>query len=403
MSSVTPRSDGNRSAILAHVGAYGTASRAELARRLDLSPGLITRLTRELIADGLLEEREHTASAGGRPAQQLGLTSTSIGAIGVKIAPDHITAVEVGIDGLVCRATTTRFDATSSMALSDLTRTVVSFTEGAEHETLLGIGVGLPGNVREPSEKIVDSTQLGWAQIPLGSALRSSTHLPVLIDNNVNVLALAEQLFGAGRGRNDFLVVTIGTGIGAGIVTGGSVVRGDSGSAGEIGHIPAIEGGPVCQCGARGCLEAVVGQTALVDRARERGIIGPHAGIVALHSAADAGDHAATQLFEEAGHLLGRAVAGVVNTIDPEVIVVLGEGADAWRHWSFGFEPAMRAALIPRKRGIEVIVEGWHDDRWAQGAASLVLSTPFDADGTSGEQGRLVRERLLDSAPGSHQ
>ncbi|MFP3415920.1 hypothetical protein SB773_31250, partial [Bacillus sp. SIMBA_074] len=92
------------------------------------------------------------------------------------------------------------------------------------------------------------------------------------------------------------------------------------------------------------------------------------------------------------GHLLGRVVAGIVNVIDPEILIVLGEGVDSWRHWSFGFEPAFRAGLIPRNRAIPVAVESWQDDRWAQGAAALVLSTPFDAQGRSGEQGRLVRE-----------
>ncbi len=401
MSFQTSRSDGNRSAILAHVGAYGTASRAELARQLDLSPALITKLTRELIADGLLEEREQTMSGGGRPAQLLGLTSNSLGAIGLKVAPDHLTAVEVGIDGMVCRAATVRFDAAAPMALSDITKFVVNFAANSDHETLLGIGVGLPGNVLDPSEEVVDSTQLGWSQIPLGTALRSATNLPVLIDNNVNVLALAELLFGAGRGKSDFLVVTIGTGIGAGIVSDGTVVRGTSGSAGEIGHIPVLENGPLCQCGSRGCLESLVGQYALVRSARERKIVGPQAGIAALRAAADSGDPQAIELFEEAGHLLGRAIAGVVNTVDPEIVIVLGEGADAWNHWSYGFELALRSSLIPRKRGTAVIVEGWHDDQWAQGAASLVLSTPFDVNGASGEQGRLVRERLLDSGPGS--
>lgn len=401
MSFQTSRSDGNRSAILAHVGAYGTASRAELARQLDLSPALITKLSRELIADGLLEEREQTMSGAGRPAQLLGLTSNSLGAIGLKVAPDHLTAVEVGIDGMVCRAATVRFDAAAPMALSDITKFVVNFAANSDHETLLGIGVGLPGNVLDPSEEVVDSTQLGWSQIPLGTALRSATNLPVLIDNNVNVLALAELLFGAGRGKSDFLVVTIGTGIGAGIVSDGTVVRGTSGSAGEIGHIPVLENGPLCQCGSRGCLESLVGQDALVRSARERKIVGPQAGISALRAAADSGDPQAIELFEEAGHLLGRAIAGVVNTVDPEIVIVLGEGADAWNHWSYGFEPSLRSSLIPRKRGTAVIVEGWHDDQWAQGAASLVLSTPFDVNGTSGEQGRLVRERLLDSGPGS--
>ncbi len=391
------RTDANRAAILAHLGAHGATSRADLARTFQLSPALITRLTRDLVADGLVTELQHQQSSGGRPAQLLGLAAASLGAVGLKVAPDHLTLVEVGIDGLVTRSATEPFDAADHMALHHLTEVVTSFIARTGH-TLLGLGVGLPGNVLEQSEDVVDSTQLGWNQVPLGSALRGATGLPVLIDNNVNALALAESLFGTGRGRSDFLVVTIGTGIGAGIVSGGTIVRGHSGNAGEIGHIPAVEDGPLCQCGARGCLEAVIGQSALTATARDLGIIGADAGITALSAAAAAGNVEAQGVFATAGHMLGRAVAGVVNTIDPEILVVLGEGAESWNHWSFGFEPALRSSLIPRKRGIAVVVEGWQDDRWAQGAASLVLATPFDAEGVSGEQGRLVRERLIDAA-----
>jgi predicted NBD/HSP70 family sugar kinase len=140
-----------------------------------------------------------------------------------------------------------------------------------------------------------------------------------------------------------------------------------------------------------------VGEKALVTRARERGIISTTDGIGALHVAAHSSRPGARALFEEAGHLLGRTVAGLVNTIDPSLVVVLGEGVESWQHWSVGFAPSFRAGLIPRKRGTGVAVERWQDDRWAQGAACLVLATPFDEDGISGEQGRLVRARLLEA------
>lgn len=401
MAESSARTDTNRAAILAHIGAHGATSRADLARALRLSPALITKLARDLLADGLLTELEHSPSRGGRPAQLLGLTAGSFGAIGVKVAPDHLTLVEVDLGGAVTRTATERFDAKDAMALARLADSVSAFCSRSTHANLLGVGVGLPGNVLEQSEGVVDSSQLGWSQLPLGLALRNATGLPVLIDNNVNALALAESLFGTASGHEDFLVVTIGTGVGAGIVLGGAVVRGHSGNAGEIGHIPMAENGPRCQCGALGCLEAMVGESALIETARREGVIGADAGIAELAAVASDGNESAQRIFAEAGHLLGRAIAGVVNTLDPELIVILGEGAESWKHWSVGFEPALRSAVIPRKRGIELAVEAWQDDSWAQGAASLVLSTPFDADGVSGEQGRRVRARLIDSAAGS--
>lgn len=387
------RTDANRAAILALLGARGPASRADLARALDLSPALITRLTRDLLADGLIEELERRPSRGGRPAQQLGLVPASIGAIGLKIAPDHVTLVEVGIDGVVTRTLTSAFDASDRLSLRSLVDLTTSFLADAEHTQVLGIGVGLPGSVLGQSEDLVDSTQLRWNQVPLGSALRHATGLPVLIDNNVSALALAESLYGVGRGHDNFLVVTIGSGIGAGIVSNGAIVRGHTGNAGEIGHIPTVEGGPTCQCGAQGCLEALIGAEGLLATATEAGL-DVTGGLASVTTSADGGNAAARAVFSDAGHFLGRAVAGVVNTLDPQIVVILGEGASSWEHWSRGFEPAFRGSLIPRKRGVEVAVEAWQDDRWAQGAACLVLGTPFDAAGVSGEQGERVRTRL---------
>ncbi|WP_218621618.1 ROK family transcriptional regulator [Microbacterium oleivorans] len=383
-----------RSAVLAYIGGNGPTSRADLARELGVSPALITQHTRQLIADGLLIELDHSPSQGGRPARLLGLVSDAGRAIGVKVVADHITAVEVGIDGSVARSATEPFNAASGTAITRLGAMLRTFIDGGSGAPLLGIGVGVPGNVDEQAVGTVDSTQLGWQRVPLGEALRRELDLPVLVENNVNALAIAEALHGQARGHDNVLVITIGTGIGAGLMADGRVLRGRSGGAGEVGHVPVEEDGPLCQCGGRGCLEAIIGQSALVDRARERGLIGVDAGVSALRALADGGNVAAQQLFSHAGHLLGRVLAGVVNLVDPEIVIMLGEGIEAWSHWSFGFEPAFRSGLIPRNRMVPVAVETWQDDRWAQGAAALVLSTPFDAQGRSGEQGRLVRERI---------
>ncbi len=392
------RTDVNRSAILAHLGASGPASRADLARVLAVSPALMTQLTKDLIADGLLVELEHSPSQGGRPARMLGLVTSAGRAIGVKVAPDHVAFVEVGIAGAVLRSASEPFDAAALTMLTDLSVLLKRFISGGGQEPLLGVGVGVPGSVDRQGSGLVDSAQLGWRQAPIGATLRRELDLPVIVENNVNALAMAERLYGLGRHHDNFMVLTIGTGIGASFVSDGAVMRGHSGASGEIGHIPVLADGPLCTCGNRGCLEAIIGEAALVRTARERGIIGIESGMVALRQAADAGDEAATAVFGEAGHLLGRTLAGIVHTIDPEIVFVLGEGTASWSHWSFGFEPALRSALMPSRRGLAVAVETWQDESWAQGAASLVLATPFDSGDVAGDQGRLVRERLVEQA-----
>lgn len=388
------QTDVNRTAILAHLGAHGAASRADLARALEVSPALVTQLTRDLLADGLIEERA-VASSGGRPARLLGIVSQDLAAIGVKVAPDHVAFVEVGIDGEVRRTDVRPFDAVSPLAASQLIDAVRAFISAGGRSRLLGVGVGVPGTVAQQGVGVVDSTQLGWVQVPLGELLRRALELPVVVENNVNALSAAEQLFGQGRRFDDVLVVTVGNGVGAGLIADGVIVRGRAGGAGDFGHVPVREDGPLCQCGNRGCLEAIVGQGALVNDARSLRLLGPDEGIDRLHALADAGDVEAQEIFAHAGHQLGRALAGAVNLLDPEVVVMLGEGVQAWGHWATAFDQALRSALVPGKRGVSVVVEQWDDDRWAQGAAALVLATPFDAQGVAGDQGRLVRERLV--------
>ena len=119
---------------------------------------------------------------------------------------------------------------------------------------------------------------------------------------------------------------------------------------------------------------------------------------IPMFAAAESGDERAARIYSEAGALLGRTLAGVVHTIDPAFVVILGEGTAAWRFWSFGFEPAFRSHLMRHRRSLPVEVETWQDESWAQGAAALVLATPFDAAGDSGDQGRLIRARLVEQA-----
>ena len=141
-------------------------------------------------------------------------------------------------------------------------------------------------------------------------------------------------------------------------------------------------------------MEAYIGERQLVKTAQDQGIIKVKEGISALTAKANAGSKDAQLIFKEAGQILGRTLAGVVNVLDPEIVIILGEGVEAWQHWSQGFDSALRASLVPSKRELAIGVESWRDDSWARGAACLVLATPFDETGIAGQQGVLVRVRL---------
>lgn len=391
---LTARNDLLPSAVLGLLGIRGPSSRADMARTLQVSPATVTQVTRELIARGLVTELEQVKSHSGRPARLLGLVSTAGGAIGVKVTADHLAIVAARLDGTIESSATQPFDPDAPDALDRLARAIAEAM--AAHEGhLLGVGVGIPGSVNNQASGTVNAPTLGWSEARVGDVLRAELGVPVLVENDVNALAVAEAIYGAGREYSTYLVVTIGRGVGCGIVVDGSVFRGAGGGAGEIGHIPVeTDDGPLCACGSYGCLEACIGESALVDQGRAEGVLTADQGIQDLSAAADAENARARAIFHRAGRLLGRTLAGVVHTVDPEVVVLLGEGIDAWPHWRRGFDQSFRAHLMPARRSVPVIIEPWADDRWAMGAAALVLGSPLDPDGVAGEQGDLVRARL---------
>jgi predicted NBD/HSP70 family sugar kinase len=389
------RGDLTRSAVLAVLGASGPLSRSQIAQILDVSPATVTQITKDLIARGMVAEVTQAPSRGGRPAVLLGIVGSAGRALGAKVAADHVAAVEVSLDGQVIRAWEWPFDATAADALDRLITILRPLTEpGDDDAPLLGIGIGVPGAVDDQAVGVVDAPTLGWQRLPLGAQLQAVLPVPVLVENDVNTLAVTERLYGRGREHRDFLVVTIGRGIGAGLVVDGSVYRGSAGGAGEFGHLPVQADGPRCSCGNNGCLEALIGQDALLHRAREQHLVDDDANIGQLLAIAGGSDPAALSLFAEAGETLGRAVAGLVNVMDPQIVVVLGEGTRGWQHWRSSFELQLRAYILPTRRGVPVVVETWDDSSWALGAAALVLATPFDATGKTGAQGEMVRARL---------
>jgi predicted NBD/HSP70 family sugar kinase len=382
-------------AILGALGSRGPSSRADIARLLAVSPATVTQATRALIARGLVIELEEEPSRGGRPARLLGLVHEAASALGVKVTTDHVATVRVSLEGTVDAYQTAAFDPGAPDALdrlADLLRDAV----GSRPSNLLGVGIGVPGSVDSQASGVVTAPMLGWAEMPVGSYLRDALGMPVLLDNDVNTLAAAERLYGVGQHTASYLTVTIGLGVGGGIVVDGAIHRGVSGGAGEIGHVPMLDDGPACECGASGCLEALIGEPALLRAAVEAGVLRDGEGIEALATAADSGVEGAREVFGDAGRLLGRALAGVVHTIDPSLVVIQGEGVTAWRHWRAEFEASFRRHLMPSRRSIRYQVNDWSEEQWALGAASLVLAAPFDATDATGDQGRLVRARLQD-------
>jgi predicted NBD/HSP70 family sugar kinase len=367
--------DINRAAILRAI-ASGPVARAEIARALGLSPATVTSVTRELLERGVLREAAHVPSSGGRPAVLLELVGSAATAFGAKIAPDHLVGVRVDLDGEVLERFDVELDTAAPGSAEAIGATLERWVaESSVDAPLLGVGLGVPGVVA--AEGTVSSPHLGWRGLPLGRILEARLGLPLVVDNDVNTLAVWERLYGRGREVEHFVTVTIGRGVGLGIVAGGDIYHGAGGGAGEFGHVAVAGGTRSCSCGKQGCLETIVADPALVAEARTRGVLGPRQGIARLRALADAGDANAAAVFADAGAVLGSAVAGLVNILSPGLVLVGGEGTEAWPHLADAFERAFRSNLFPPLSGVAVDVDPWDDVKWAIGAAALVLRATF--------------------------
>jgi glucokinase len=267
-------------------------------------------------------------------------------------------------------------------------RAVTALTQagGIRISQLRGIGVGAPGAIDCVHGIVLATTNVpGWHRVPLARLLERRLGRPCVVDNDANLATLGEWRFGAGRGSRVLVGLTLGTGVGGGLVCNGRLFRGVSGSAGEIGHMVIHPGGRRCGCGARGCLEAEVGTAAILSmgrRAIRRGAEplktlarSAHGNLTPaiIAQAARAGDTAARQIWVQIGQWLGLALASLVNVLNPDRIVIGGGIANAWPL----FSPALNHTLdahamgIP-KRAVRVLRARLGDHAGVLGAAAIV-------------------------------
>jgi len=389
--------DVNRAAILRLIGTAGPIARKTIATELGLSSATVTGITRELLAQGLIHVAERAPSNGGRPALLLELVGEAAIALGAKIAVDHVVGVRVDLEARVLERFESPFDAAADGAIDRLADILAGWIGGSDgHPPLLGVGIGVPG-VFDAATGELDSPLLGWRGVHVGKRLQARLGAPVYVDNDVNTLAVWERLYGRGRDSEHFITVTIGRGVGLGIVAGGDIYRGFRGGAGEFGHVSMTAGGPddgpLCTCGKHGCLEALVGDPALVARGLELGLLADGDGPAELLRLADAGDETARGIYARAGVTLGRATSGLVNVLAPELVLLSGEGTQAWRWLAADFERELRAHLFPAADSVAIEIDPWDDGKWAVGAASLVLRATLTGP-LEGEANDLAGARL---------
>lgn len=380
-------------------------SRAEIARRTGYSRSTVSEVMGDLLAGGLVAEAGTGPSRGGRRPIELEFQDDAGRILGVEMGGAHVGVLLTDLRG-------------REVAWAEVDHDVRDDPEGTRARIasmcrelreadgparpLLGLGVALPCPIGPGRPGTLSQLVLpAWnGEVGLGP-LAEELGAPLYLDNDANLGALAERWWGAGQGVDDFVYVKLGTGVGAGHIMGGRIYRGAAGVAGEIGHLSIDPNGPRCLCGLRGCLATIVGSPALRARAAEllaanpgSRLRGPNPGIADIEDAALAGDALALEVVQGVAEPLGRAIAGLLNILNPSLIVL---GGGLTRLGDLLLDPlretVQQRTLVTSVSGSELRIGQLGKRTVALGAATLVLEAALENPRNFPSRLRALEER----------
>ncbi|WP_028049398.1 ROK family protein [Cellulomonas sp. URHD0024] len=351
----------------------GPLSRAELARRLDLSQATLSRLTKPLVEQGLLiEGAARQDSAAGRPGQPLDVDASSHTFGGVTLTGEAAHIVLVDLRGTVLATQHVPLPSHHSAAVVEQVADTLDaiVRDHSDASRLAGIGVGLGGHAPDRSTVRV-APFLGWQDVPFGSMLAQATGLPCVVENDVAALTAAEHWFGGGRDVQRFALLTVGAGVGYGLVVDNRVVTHEDMGLGLVGHFPLDPNGPLCPEGHRGCARSMLTIESLTRQASLAH--GRSINYDELMGLAVSGDPAARRLVDDAATGLGHLVAAVANLTMPERIVLSGEGVALATVGAEALHTAIAADRDPRASTLDIVVRPGDFSQWARGAAVVAI------------------------------
>jgi predicted NBD/HSP70 family sugar kinase len=386
----------NRAAVVWSLYLSQPRSRLELGAATGLSAASVTNVIRELIDEGVVIETGLAESDGGRPRAMLGMNPRYGYVIGVDIGETR-TRVELFDLTMTERAKAEYpLDRAAEHDVAVVVGQIASGLDtvlaesGIDREDILGVGIGVPGLIEQGPEVLVHGQTYGWDAVPLGKLLRAHTDLPLRFDNGAKTMGRAELWFGAGRGARNAVMVLIGSGVGASLISGGATYQGATSSAAEFGHVTVAVGGRKCRCGAAGCLEAYAGAEAILERyGRPMAADDQELALAELIDAADTSSHAAGVLDETAEYL-GAGIGTLINLFNPERVIVGG-----WAGLLLGprllpeiRESARRHSLRHLFAATSIDLGQLGPDAVARGAATLPMESFLNGSAGGGRAGR---------------
>ncbi|MFD8721341.1 ROK family transcriptional regulator [Streptomyces sp. NPDC059629] len=396
----------NRYEVLRHIIAESPTSRQELAAVTGLSLATVATLVGELLELRMITEVGFEDSAGGRPRGLVAVNASGGALIGVDIAETyvHVELFDLALNVLAraeenIRPGENRPEQVVGHAAAAVGSVVAQ--AGVEGARVLGVGVSVPGQVDRDTGIAEYAPNWDWHDVPLLALLSEHIAYPLHLDNPLRACAVAEQWFGAARGRGDTVVVNLGTGVGAGLALGGGLHRGVSNSAGEWGHTTLVLDGRLCHCGNHGCVETYVGAPGIMLNLRESSPQSPllhpedqTATIDALARGAADGDPVALQVVRDTARYIGAGIANLVNLLNPELVVL-----SSWVARRLG-EPLLdevreavrRHALGRPFAAMEIVLSPIPTDPVCLGAATFALEGALRSVGlrNGGRTGRTA-------------
>ncbi|CAN5409638.1 ROK family transcriptional regulator [soil metagenome] len=364
------RDGGASLAVALEVLIHGPISRSEIARRLDLSAGSLTRLSTPLIDSGLLVEvGERTDGRAGRPSVLLDIVPESRHFIGMKITADEVLGVVTDLRANVIASESVRLASRDPDAVAaTVAQVVASLSAGSASVTALGVGLG---GLVAPGGLVRSAPFLEWTDVPLGPMLEQLTGLPTVVDNDLVAFTEYEHWFGSGRGIGDFAVLTLGAGIGFGLVMHDEIVLSEDSGIGLVGHWPLDPFGPVCPSGHRGCAKSVLEQGAIV--ANVSAALGRPVTYDEAMTLASEGEPAAKRIVDDAGRGLGALLAAIANLTTPKLIVLGGEGVGLVDVAASSIQEGIRTHRDPRAAELTLVSTAGDNTEWCRGAAVLAI------------------------------
>ncbi|MEP7764530.1 ROK family protein [Sanguibacter sp. 25GB23B1] len=352
---------------------HGPIARAELGRRLGLSPASLSRLSKPFLDRGIfVEGPELSEGSVGRPVKPLDVRVDTRRFIGIKLTGEAALGVSTDLRATELGSAQASFADTSVAAVVDaVRRVVVALDDGSA----TAIGISLGGNVLETGV-VQRAPFLGWRDIDLAAAVHESVGLPVVVENDVVALTAAEHWFGAGRGLTDFAVLTIGAGVGYGLVAGDRVTRTADVGLGLLGHYPLDATGPLCMEGHRGCSTAMLSMGAMsaqVSTALGRPLDYDEVLALAAPGREEPGSVVARAVVEAAARALGRLVAAVANIAMVSTVILSGEGIGLLTVARDVLDAAIAQDRDPDASPLDLVVDDSGFTPWARGAAAVAI------------------------------